>query len=467
MLFDLRKAARVARDARRVEGDAATLTRRSDRRLQAMVDHARTWSRYHAARYADVDRAVRRVEALPVMTKPDLMAHFDDWVTDPAVSLAAVESFTSDLSRLGEPFLGRYFACTTSGVTGRRAILLKDVHEMSVLSGLRLGRLAPTLFASGAIRSILRRGLRVAAVVATGGHFAGAAGVELARRSFAAALGRYRTFSVLAPLPDLTRELNAFRPTAIVGYPTAIKLLADEARAGRLHVRPAYTLTAGEVLTRADRQAIENAFGGVVQQAYAASEALALAFECEEASLHVNKDWYVLEPVDRDLRPVAPGTASYTTLVTNLANRVQPVIRYDLGDSITVAREPCLCGSGLPTIQVEGRKDDVLVLGENVRVLPLALSTVIEETPGVARFQAIQTGPDALRIRIEPAPGSELASVWPVVERRLAAWLATQGVEQASLQLDDEPPARDPRSGKYRQVWREKRTPAPPAAVAR
>ena len=47
-------------------------------------------------------------------------------------------------------------------------------------------------------------------------------------------------------------------------------------------------------------------------------------------------------------------------LVTNLANYAQPIIRYEIGDMITMATEPCGCGSNLPLIDhVEGRDSDV------------------------------------------------------------------------------------------------------------
>ena len=40
---------------------------------------------------------------------------------------------------------------------------------------------------------------------------------------------------------------------------------------------------------------------------------------------------------------------------TNLANRVQPILRYELGDSVTIVPAPCPCGNALPVIEVAGR----------------------------------------------------------------------------------------------------------------
>ena len=44
-----------------------------------------------------------------------------------------------------------------------------------------------------------------------------------------------------------------------------------------------------------------------------------------------------MEPVDDAYQPVPRRRTSHTVLVTNLANRVQPLIRYDLGDRVQVA----------------------------------------------------------------------------------------------------------------------------------
>ena len=58
-----------------------------------------------------------------------------------------------------------------------------------------------------------------------------------------------------------------------------------------------------------------------------------MTYECRHRRLHVNADWYLVEPVDRRGTPVPPGRPSHTTLITNLANTVLPIIRYDIGDS--------------------------------------------------------------------------------------------------------------------------------------
>ncbi len=87
-----------------------------------------------------------------------------------------------------------------------------------------------------------------------------------------------------------------------------------------------------------------------------------MAFSCDHDWLHVNSDWVILEPVEKDFHPTPAGEPSHTVLLTNLANRIQPLIRYDLGDSVLMRPDSCPCGSSLPAIRVAGRHDDVLRL---------------------------------------------------------------------------------------------------------
>ena len=85
-------------------------------------------------------------------------------------------------------------------------------------------------------------------------------------------------------------------------------------------------------------------------------------------------------------------------------------------------------------------------------VLPLALGTVIEETAGVRRFQAIRTGARSLTVRLELWPEAATADVRAAVGERLRQFFAAQGADGVDVRFADEPPRPD-RSGKFRQVW--------------
>lgn len=389
------------------------------------------------------------------MTKPELMARFDEWVGDPAVTRADVERFVADPDRAGEPFLGRYYVCSTSGTTGEPALFVHDPAAMAVYRSFSIRADLMWLSRSDWL-SLTRRGFRWAAVVGTGGHFGGEAWIEYERRRSWWRRRTYRIFSVQQPLDALTKQLEEFDPAIVTSYPSAAALLAEQQSAGRLHVRPAVFETSGESMAPPVRDLLRATWGRAVRNVYATSEFNPLAFECDQRWLHVNSDWAVLEPVEADHSPTPAGTASYTVLLTNLANRVQPIIRYDLGDSVLERPDPCPCGNALQAVRVVGRRDDLLVLqtpeGTEVTLIPLAVGSVVEGSPGVHRSQLIRTGPTSLRLRIEVRPGADPEPTWQQVTARLRDYLDRQGLPTTRIERATEPPEPSARSGKFRQV---------------
>jgi phenylacetate-coenzyme A ligase PaaK-like adenylate-forming protein len=250
--------------------------------------------------------------------------------------------------------------------------------------------------------------------------------------------------------------LNAYSPAFLASYPTMLAQLAEEQAAGRLHIAPACLWSGGEYLAPATADAIERAFGCALVNEYGASEHMSIAFGCRHGWLHVNADWVVLEPVDRDYKPTPPGEPSHTVLLTNLANRVQPIIRYDLGDSVVAMPEPCACGSPLPAIRAMGRRDDVVTLrtadGHDVSLLPLALTTVVEDAANVHRFQLVRQGPDRLALRLDPSHEDNRQATWRAAAGALRRYLAGQQLANVHVVLDRHPPVADARSGKLREV---------------
>jgi phenylacetate-coenzyme A ligase PaaK-like adenylate-forming protein len=185
-----------------------------------------------------------------------------------------------------------------------------------------------------------------------------------------------------------------------------------------------------------------------------------MGYECKLGHMHVNADWIIFEPVNANHEPVPAGQLSDRTLITNLANRVMPIIRYELGDRVTLSPQACTCGITLPVVNVEGRTDEILrfqsTAGKIVPVLPLALWSVLKETPGVLKFQAIQTAGEELKIRMEAKHAEECDEVWKRVYGNASDYLQKQGLENVRILRAAEPPVRDPKSGKFRNVWVEK-----------
>jgi hypothetical protein len=74
------------------------------------------------------------------------------------------------------------------------------------------------------------------------------------------------------PVPDLVRKLNDWQPEMFAGYPTILRVLAEEQLAGRLRVHPHFVMSGSEVLTDEPRRRVEAAWGQVLFEAYGTTE---------------------------------------------------------------------------------------------------------------------------------------------------------------------------------------------------
>jgi putative adenylate-forming enzyme len=437
------------RSAGRTSVDAA---RR--RRFDALVRFARAHSRFYQDLYHGFPEEGSGLTQLPVVTKQALMARFDDWVTDTAITRTGVDAFLVDRAHIGERYLDRYIVWKSSGSTGEPGIYVQDDEALGVYDALIASQLAKPPLAGRCAWGAFAKGGRAALIAATGDHFASITSWERVCR--ANPWTNARGFSVMQPLPELVDALNAYQPAFLASYPTMLSLLAEERRAGRLQITPVLLWSGGEYLSTTAAGDIERAFNCPLINEYGASECMSIAFSCRQGWLHVNADWVILEAVDADYRPMPAGEASATVLLTNLANRVQPVIRYDLGDSVIAKPDSCTCGSPLPVIRVEGRRDDVVSLRTPdrhvVRLLPLALTTVIEDAVQVHHFQLVQTGADQLRLRLDIEDGPAKRAAWHAASRALHAYLVSQSLPNVRVVLDTRGPVPDIRSGKLREV---------------
>jgi phenylacetate-coenzyme A ligase PaaK-like adenylate-forming protein len=443
----------------------AAVASRQRARFGDLVQFARQRSPFYRQLYQHLPAEVNDPRQLPPVTKARLMASLEACVTDPAVTRAGVATFLADRTVVGQRYRGRYAVWSTSGVTGVRGFFLHDPQAVALYRSLTflrgwIGRMTPNR-----LWSTLRHGNRVATVVTTGGHYGGSSIMEAARRDHPWPFNRVRVFSALAPLPELVAELNQFQPTQLIAYPSALTLLAREQIAGRLQIGPVLVASGGEKLLSWHRDLIGRAFDCPLRENYGVSEFPALAWDCREQRLHLSSDWAILEPVDAEYQPVPVGQWSHSALLTNLANRVQPLIRYDVGDRIRLVEERCRCGNPLPVVEVEGRSADVVSLrapsGEIVSLLPGAVRRVAWSAPGLERVQVVQTGPAALRVRLENAPDADAQQVWEATAQNLRRLLAAHGLPNVTVERAAEPPQLEPFSGKFRDVWPAS---APPSA---
>lgn len=436
-------------------GDGAGLESRAHMRLRALVRHARLASPLMRHLYTDLpDRWV--LTDLPPMTKPQMMADFDDWVTNPGINRQGVENHIADPRRAGVAMANGVFVCTSSGTTGHPGLFVHDSRAADVYWTLPLVRGFASWFGPRDWVRFLSRGRREAQVIGVGAHFAGAAWSQRARLSRWGARRSLAVFGANQSVDRLREQVESFHPAVLAGYPSAMDLLAREQSARRMHLDLVLVATSGENLEATVKERLTTTFECPVRDTYGTSETIFMAFGCSQDWLHLSSDWFLLEPVGKDGAPTPPGRFSASALVTNLANRLQPIIRYDIGDSMMRKPEPCLCGSPLPAFRVAGRSGDLLLLrdagGHEVPVTSMQVGTVVDSTPGTCRAQVRQVGPATLRVRSEIEQGHDPRVVWATLTGRLREMLDGLGLGNVRLEIAANEPLWGTTAGKFRRV---------------
>ena len=388
---------------------------RQHARLRALLAAAVRGSGIYRERLKGKVPEMLRLRDLPLVSKRELMGNFSAWVTDPDVKLPDLRAFVADPRRIGEAYLNKYLVWESSGTSHEPCVFVQDARALAVYDALEaLRRSSPRPLQRWLDPMLLAE--RIAFVGATTGHFASMVSTQRLRELSPFMAKSVQCFSILQSTRSLLEELNAFAPTVIATYPTVAAMLADQSECGALRFVPKEVWTGGETLSAAVRKRLETVWACAVRNSYGASEFFSIGWECSHGQMHANADWVILEPVDERGHAVPAGALSHTTLLTNLANHVQPIIRFDVGDQIRMRAAGCDCGSTLPVIEVQGRRDDALVMagrnGKNVTLLPMALTTVLEDEAGVFDFQLHQRDKHTLVLRLDlTADQGELALV--------------------------------------------------------
>lgn len=315
------------------------------KRLRKLAEYARNNSSYFKELYTGVGDDFR-LEELPTTNKIEMMKHFDNWITDSNITMQKIEEFTSDIENVGRMIDGKYLIFKTSGSTGNPATILYDKQNIDVASAVAAFR---TFARKKDFKAFMKNGKRTAGVFANYGFYL-ACGMS---RYLQLQMPRKKnkiTVDVNAPEEQIIKELNEFNPSMLSGYPSNLALLSSFEE---LTIKPDVVITGGELLTDEIRKKLTDKFNFYVQTHYSCTEAGEVACECSEKHLHINEDWVIVEPVDKDNNPVGYDVRSDKVLITNLSNFIQPFIRYELTDRIIVHNEKCKGGKNSCWLKVE------------------------------------------------------------------------------------------------------------------
>ena len=397
------------------------------KRLQALLQDVAVHVPYYRDLFARIGfdpaavRSVADLQALPFLTKAEIRAHADALRADNAAGLARFNTGGSS----GEPLI---FFIGTERVTHDVAAKWRatrwwdvDIGDREIVvwgSPIELG----TQDRVRLVRDTLMR-------------------TEL--------LPAFEMSD--AKVDGFIARIRERRPKMLFGYPSAISHIALRAeqrgvRLDDLGVKVVFCTS--ERLYDHQRETISRLFGCPVANGYGGRDAGFIAHECPSGNMHITAEDIVVEIIDEAGRVLPPGQSG-EIVVTHLATRDYPFIRYRTGDIGTLGDEACPCGRGLPILKdIQGRSTDFVVAEDGTVMHGLALIYVLRDIPGVARFKIVQESLELTRVWVEPNADFDASASLETIAAGLKARLG-QSVD-IDVQMVEMLPAE--KSGKHRYV---------------
>ncbi len=200
------------------------------------------------------------------------------------------------------------------------------------------------------------------------------------------------------------------QPTAIVGVPSFLRLVADKARETGFNLAGSFVKKAvcigepvrdGAFKLNASGRAIADAWDAKIFATYGVTELANSFCECAAGTGgHLHPEQLHVEILDDHARPVADGDVG-EIVATTFGVEAMPLIRYRTGDCAAIFRAPCACGRTTPRLgPILGRKNQKLKF-KGASLFPSTLATVLEETAGVEGFVIVARKESELSDSIE------------------------------------------------------------------
>ena len=194
-----------------------------------------------------------------------------------------------------------------------------------------------------------------------------------------------------AHMDRMIAELNEFKPAVLEANPSYLAHLCRyAARAKRRLFAPGLIVLTFENPSVLHRRQIRAVFDSPIASSYGATEAGYVFMECECGRLHQNTAYGHVDFIPFAPQHGGPGVGSI--LVTTFHNPWRVLLRFDIGDVVKIAKEPCPCGrrEGLTLSSIEGRGVNLTRTTDGRAVTQNSVDCVIGDVPGVEDYQLLQ-----------------------------------------------------------------------------
>jgi len=442
--IDMTEAIRLCKEAELLPPEARVNMRAE--RLKELVNYARKHSPYFKELYHDVKDDFKLTD-LPPTNKTDLMKDYSAWVTDPEVTLEGALDYIYHNEDVQKKYLDKYTALTTSGTTGNPMPMIRDAYRNTIH-----GVLMQTRLMRNVDPNIMNPTInKIASYIVTEKNVSSYSSFLRTQKAYPGYEDNMIAVSLLDSVEANLDKIQEFQPDMITAYPSALGPVIKAQNNGRIRIAPKAIATSAELLTRNMYLSLKETFQCPVLNNYCSTEGGEAAMSCSEGYLHINDDWVIIEPVDKDGNPVKEGEWSEGILVTDLTNYVQPIIRYYMSDRIRIHTEPCACGSTFPVMEIRGRVGENLTVGGK-DILGLSLIYILEKVKDVFHIQLVQTGETSFEVRMIPEKESERQTIFEKFKRNMLGFLQENGCTDVQITLSSEGLIPSAKGGKIKPI---------------
>ncbi len=136
------------------------------------------------------------------------------------------------------------------------------------------------------------------------------------------------------------------------------------------------------------------------------------------------------------------------------------MIKYELNDLVEPGGTNCPCGSSFRIIRkIHGRTDDIFILkgkgGERKYLFPdYVRRAMITASDDIEDYQVLQHDTNTIEVRLVTSQGSNITGIRKKVLENLNMRARRVDGNLGHVTFSDEPPSRNPRSGKMIRVVR-------------
>jgi phenylacetate-CoA ligase len=214
-------------------------------------------------------------------------------------------------------------------------------------------------------------------------------------------LNRIRVLPMFELPHKTVKNLESFLPDALYGSPSFFFQLAQYIKKNDLNIPSIKRIfTSSEYLQENARNYIEKIFNAGVFDIYGSTEFKEVAWECGmHEGYHINEDEVIVE-ILRNGRPAAPGEVG-NVVITDLRNKVMPLIRFQMYDKGMLLESKCSCGRTFSLMKpYAGRSSECIILPNDEILSPYLFTTNIENINGLLQYQIVQTTKNKILVRV-------------------------------------------------------------------